>query len=78
MAEQGALKPFHLISKDRHRWARAEQAKGLSFGGASAEAATTSVRSAVWLAKPLASPDAPTADFAVSEAGGAVLVEAGP
>jgi hypothetical protein len=66
MAEHGALKPFHLISKDRERWARAGQVKGLAFGGASADAVTMSVRSAVWLDEPLATPDDPTADFAVS------------
>jgi hypothetical protein len=47
MAEQGALKPSYLISRDRQRWAPAAKVKGLSFGGASADAATISVRSAV-------------------------------
>ncbi|MEX2308080.1 MAG: hypothetical protein WD738_10835 [Pirellulales bacterium] len=68
MAEQGALKPFHWISKDRERWARAALVKGLSFGGANADAATMSVRSAVWLDEPIASPDSPTADYAEAAA----------
>jgi hypothetical protein len=56
MAEQGALKPSYLISRDRQRWALAANVKGLAFGGAQADAATMSVRSAVWLDSPLASP----------------------
>lgn len=63
MAEQRALKPTYAISKDRRRWTPAAQVKGLSFGGASAAAETMSVRSAVWLEKPLASPVAPTAVY---------------
>ncbi len=47
MAEQGGLKPQHLISKNRKHWTRAAKVKGLSFGRASAEEATMSIRSAV-------------------------------
>ena len=48
LAAEGKLKPHYLLSKDRRRWVRAAQVKGLAFGGASPEAATMSVRSAVW------------------------------
>jgi hypothetical protein len=77
MAEQGALKPSYLISRDRQRWALAAKVKGLSFGGASADAATMSVRSAVWLDKPYSPPDSATADYGPSDAEVHVLVEAG-
>src|SRR5215213_3989590 len=33
-AEQGVLKPFHLISNDRRHWYRAADARGLVFRGA--------------------------------------------
>jgi hypothetical protein len=77
MAESGALKPSYLISRDRQRWTAAAKVKGLSFGGASADAATMSVRSAVWLDRPYSAPDAATADFEPSDADEHVLVEAG-
>ncbi len=57
MAEQGSLKPADRISKDRSHWTPAAEVKGLVFGGASEAAARTSVRSVVWLEKPLASAD---------------------
>jgi hypothetical protein len=63
MAEQGAIKPDYLISRDRQRWTHAADVKGLSFGGAPADAITMSVRSAVLLNEPLASPDEPTANY---------------
>jgi GYF domain 2 len=64
MAEQGALNPSHWISKDRWHWARAAEAKGLSFGGAGPQAETASVRKAVSLDRPLVSPEARTASYA--------------
>ena len=48
LAAAGKLKPNFLLSNDRSRWVRAAQVKGLTFGGASPQAATMSVRSAVW------------------------------
>ena len=48
LAAEGILKPHYLISDDRKNWIGASQVKGLSFGGASPDAATASIRSAVW------------------------------
>ena len=77
LAERGSLKPLHLISRDRRHWVRAAQVKGLSFGGASSQARTMSVRAAVWLDQPLAPQAAPTAAYGNVEFGGGVLAEAG-
>ena len=78
MAEAGAIKPADLISRDRHHWLPAAKVKNISFGGGRPESATMSVRSAVSLDAPLASPDdEPTADYPASEAGEAVLMECG-
>ncbi len=74
-AEQGILKPFHLVSNDRRHWTRAVHVRGLEFGGAAPEAKTASVRSAVWLEQPLISPDSPTAGAACCQGSVAVLVQ---
>ena len=77
MAERGALKPSHRLSKDREHWTRAAKVKGLAFGGARADVITMSVRSAMWLDEPLGSPDGPIADDRPSVADGKILAEAG-
>ena len=48
LAAVGKLKPNFLLSNDGSRWVRAAQVKGLTFGGATPQVATMSVRSAVW------------------------------
>jgi GYF domain 2 len=60
-AEQGVLKPFHLVSNDRRHWYRAVDARGMVFGGAAASAKTISARSSVWLEQPVLSSDSSTA-----------------
>src|SRR4051812_36014127 len=35
-AEQGVLKPFHLVSNDRRHWDSADRLRGLMFGGSGA------------------------------------------
>jgi hypothetical protein len=60
LAERGALKPHHQISKDRQHWTRAGDVKGLSFS-ARCVGDHVSSRSAVLLEKPLSPGSAPTA-----------------
>jgi hypothetical protein len=60
MAERGALKPYHYIGKDRQRWTRAIDVRGLVFGGAAADEETLSARSAVKLQKPITAAGAGT------------------
>jgi hypothetical protein len=76
MAERGAIKPDYLIGRDRQKWTRAADVKGLSFGGARADARTMSVRSAVVLDRPFAA-EARTADFEPSDDDSDILIEAG-
>jgi hypothetical protein len=57
LAERGALKPYHYIGKDRQRWTRAIDVKGLAFGGAAPDEETLSSRSAVMLEKPVTTPN---------------------
>ncbi len=68
-AEQGVLKPFHLVSDDRRNWVRAGQISGVAFGEATAKTEKVSVRSAVWIDQPLVSPDSQTAHVAYSGCG---------
>lgn len=76
LAEHGLLKPFHLVSNDRHHWVRASLVRGLAFESVDRDANTQSVRSAVWLEQPLVSPDAPTAEEVCCAAGDEALVNA--
>jgi hypothetical protein len=76
MAERGAIKPDYLIGRDRQKWTRAADVKGLSFGGARADAKTMSVRSAVVLDKPF-EPEPRTADFEPTDVDSDILIEAG-
>jgi hypothetical protein len=77
MAERGAIKPDYLIGRDRRKWTRAADVKGLAFGGARADAKTMSVRSAVVLDEPFAL-QAATEDYTPPDADDHVLVEARP
>jgi hypothetical protein len=76
MAERGSIKPNYLIGRDRQKWIRAADVKGLSFGGARADARTMSVRSAVVLDKPF-SQGVRTAGFEPSDDDSDILIEAG-
>lgn len=60
-AEQGVLKPFHLVSNDRRHWYRAVGARGLVFGRAAASAERVSIRATVTIEKPVISPISSTA-----------------
>ncbi len=68
-AEQGVLKPNHLVSNDGRLWARACNVEGLVFGVASPTTETISACSAESVEQPPTSSDSPTAEDLYYDAG---------
>lgn len=75
-AEQGVLKPFHMVSNDRRHWSRALHVPELVFKEAGKDPKKDANRSAVWLEQPI-SPDSATVDTADCNACHEVPIQVG-